>query len=627
MENQPKTSQWQDWALIALRCLLLVVLAVELPTLRTTDNVLYAQSEVTIALVIGVLSTVLLLIPIMFPVLRVLLPPIVVVSDWILMGLVVYISRGDTLVTVAAGGLIITTSELRLKVYWGSAQAIGIILVVLLVRPEIAKLVPSQAAILSSRLPIFILALFGIVANGWTYAIQKQIGAQEAQLLAEKINRESQLMDMQERTRAIYDMAAVLSSTLNYEKILQAAMNVGWLGLRDKKREIPEKLVSMVLLFRASDNYLHVVVSRGLTRLDEQRATPGLDGVMGEALKQTIPVFGDSPRKDEELGNFVAFQTMRSVMCVPLRAGFDNYGITVYGSPFPDAFTNEHIELLTAIGSQATIALQNSHLYQNLLDERDKLIDAEEEARKKLARDLHDGPTQDVAAIAMRMSIIQKLLEVNPTQVPVELRKVEEIARKTTKEIRHMLFTLRPLVLENQGLTAALGQLADKMKESYDQPVTVRVSRDADRYLDAHQQGVIFYIIEEAVGNARKHAQADMITVNVYKQEDVILVNISDNGVGFYTTEAEKKAMDRGGHLGMINLRERAEMVGGTLRMESASGKGTSITVVVPIKDKAGDGSSTTMKAQTSAMRQASGKTTKLEAAAMERVRQQSGNK
>jgi signal transduction histidine kinase len=383
----------------------------------------------------------------------------------------------------------------------------------------------------------------------------------------------------------------------------------------------------MVLLFRSSDNHLHVVVSRGLTRLDEQRATPGLDGVIGESLKETIPIFGDSPRKDPELGNFVAFQTMRSVMCVPLRAGFDNFGITVYGSPFPDAFTNEHIELLTAIGSQATIALQNSHLYQNLLDERDKLIDAEEEARKKLARDLHDGPTQDVAAIAMRMSIIQKLLDVNPTQVPLELRKVEEIARKTTKEIRHMLFTLRPLVLENQGLTAALGQLADKMKESYDQPVTVRVSRDSERYLDTHQQGVIFYIIEEAVGNARKHAQANMITVNVYKQEDVILVSISDNGVGFNTTEAEQKAMERGGHLGMINLRERAEMVGGTLRMESASGRGTTITVVVPIKERSSDGSSTNMKAQSAAMRQASGKTTKLEAAAMERIRQQSGTK
>ena len=627
MENQARTSQWQDWALIALRCLLLAVVAIVFPTLRTSDGAAYAQSEITVALVIGILSTILLVIPTMFPALRVILPPIVVISDWLIMGLIIYISRGDPLVTVASGALIMVTSVLRVQAYWGSVEAIGIIIAMLLVRPEIAKLVPAQAAVLSERMPIFILALFGIVTNGWSYAIQRQIGAQQAQLVAEQKNRERQIIDMQERTRAIYDMAAVLSSTLNYEKILQAAMNVGWLGLRDKQREIPEKLVSMVLLFRSSDNQLHVVVSRGLTRLDEQRATPGLEGVIGEALKTTIPVFGDNPRKDLELGNFVAFQTMRSVMCVPLRAGFDNYGITVYGSPFPDAFTNEHLELLTAIGSQATIALQNSHLYQNLLDERDKLIDAEEDARKKLARDLHDGPTQDVAAIAMRMSIIQKLLERSPSEVPNELRKIEELARKTTKEIRHMLFTLRPLVLENQGLTAALGQLADKMKESYDQPVTVRVSRDAERYLDTHQQGVIFYIIEEAVGNARKHAQANMITVNVYKQEDVILVNISDNGVGFDTTEAEQKAMERGGHLGMINLRERAEMVGGTLRMESARGKGTSITVVVPIKETVSEGSTSKMKAQTAIRQAAARATTKLEAAALARVKQQSSDK
>lgn len=625
MEIQNKTPVWQDWALVALRGFLLIVAFIEFPTLRTPDGNPYVQSEVTIALVIGVMSTILLVIPILFPKLQLILAPVLVVSDWLLMALIIYISRGDTLVIVATGGLLIVTSVLRLRIGWGVVQSMGIVITMFLVRPEVAKLIPTQTAALADRMPIFIVALFGVIANGWTYALQQQIKGQEAQLLDEKKNRERQIVDMQDRTKAIYDMAAVLSSTLNYEKILQAAMNVGWLGLRDRSREIPEKLVSMVLLFRASDNQLHVVVSRGLTRLDEQRVTPGLDGFIGEALKETIPVFGDNPRKDAELGNFVAFQTMRSVMCIPLRAGFDNYGITVYGSPFPDAFTGEHTELLTAIGSQATIALQNAHLYQNLLDERDKLIDAEEEARKKLARDLHDGPTQDVAAIAMRMSIIQKLLERSPDEVPNELRKIEELARKTTKEIRHMLFTLRPLVLENQGLTAALGQLADKMKESYDQPVTVRVGSNAERALDTHQQGVIFYIIEEAVGNARKHAKASMITVNVYKQEDVVLVNISDNGVGFNTTEAEKKAMERGGHLGMINLRERAEMVGGTLRMESASGKGTSITVVVPIKDN--QGSSTTLKAQSPAMRQATGKTTKLEAVALERVRRQSGNK
>ncbi len=522
MENQAKTSQWQDWALIALRCLLLVVAAIELPTLHTSDGALYAQNEITIALVIGVLSTILLIIPIMFHALRVLLPPVVVISDWLMMGLILYISRGDMLVSVAAGSLVIVTSVLRIQAYWGSIQAIGIIIVMLLVRPEIAKLAPSQAAMLSDRLPIFILALFGAVANIWSYAIQRQIGSQEAQLLAEKTSRESQIIDMQERTRAISDMAAVLSSTLNYEKILQAAMNVGWLGLRDKKREIPEKLVSMVLLFRASDNHLHVVVSRGLTRLDEQRSTPGLDGVIGEALKQTIPIFGDSPRKDIELGNFVAFQTMRSVMCVPLRAGF------------------------------TLVALRSM--------------------------------TQDVAAIAMRMAIIQRMLEKTPDEVPQELQKVEDLARKTTKEIRHMLFTLRPLVLENQGLEAALHQFAEKMQETHNQNVKIQVGPNAEKMLDSNQQGVIFYIIEEAVGNARKHAQADTIRVMLQQQEDVVVVQIADNGVGF-DTAAVQSNYDSRGSLGMVNMRERTQLLDGSLKINSARGRGTTITVLVPIKD------------------------------------------
>ena len=138
MENQARTSQWQDWALIALRCLLLAVVAIVFPTLRTSDGAAYAQSEITIALVIGILSTILLVIPTMFPALHVMLPPIVVISDWLIMGLIIYISRGDTLVTVASGALIMVTSVLRVQAYWGSVEAIGIIIVMFLVRPEVA---------------------------------------------------------------------------------------------------------------------------------------------------------------------------------------------------------------------------------------------------------------------------------------------------------------------------------------------------------------------------------------------------------------------------------------------------------------------------------------------------------
>ncbi|MBL8116582.1 MAG: GAF domain-containing sensor histidine kinase [Anaerolineae bacterium] len=616
MENEQRVSGWQNWALIGLRCAFLIFVALELFNIQSPDGAVYPQNEIVIALIIGVVSTIFLVIPILFPSLNKIMPPVLLFSDWLLIALLTYTIRTEITLSVALAGLLIVTSVLRLGASWGSVHAVGIVLILALVRGEIYRLYGETPGTLPMWVPLSIVAMFGLVANVWSYALQRQIKAQESQILEEQSSKQRQLSAMKDRTRVIYEMAAVLGSTLNYEKILQAAMNVGWLGLRDRGREIEERLCSMVLLYRSGDNQLHVAAARGLTRRDEDRITPGTEGIIGEALNQTIPTFGDNPRKDPELSNFVAFQTARSVMCVPLRAGYDNYGVMVYGSPFPDAFTDEHTELLTAIGTTATIALQNAHLYQNLLEERDKIVDVEEEARKKLARDLHDGPTQDVSAIAMRMSIIQKLLVQKPQDVPAELQKVEEIARKTTKEIRHMLFTLRPLVLENQGLAAALNQLSDKMKETHNQAVTIRVARDAERILDQHQQGVIFYIVEEAVGNARKHAKADMITVSVFKQDEAILVNISDNGVGFDTTEAEKKAMERGGHLGMINLRERAEMLGGTLRMESAPGRGTSITVFVPIKDVPRNTASERMQ------RQITGKTSKLEAAALERVRQ-----
>ena len=181
------------------------------------------------------------------------------------------------------------------------------------------------------------------------------------------------------------------------------------------------------------------------------------------------------------------------------------------------------------------------------------------------------------------MSYIYRLLERKPDDVPEELKKVEELARKTTKEIRHMLFTLRPLVLESQGLKAALDQLADKVMETHGQAVAVNVNSSVEAILDSHQQGVIFYIIEEAVGNARKHAEAQLISVNVSVRQEAVVVEISDNGVGFDTGAVDAN-YDQRGSLGMVNMRERTELLDGVLHIESAEGKGTRITVMVPVR-------------------------------------------
>jgi signal transduction histidine kinase len=241
--------------------------------------------------------------------------------------------------------------------------------------------------------------------------------------------------------------------------------------------------------------------------------------------------------------------------------------------------------LLVAICNQAIVALQNAQLYQSLTEEKERIVNVEEDARKKLARDLHDGPTQSIAAIAMRLNYAQVLLEREKDlqQTTEELARIEELARRTTKEIRHMLFTLRPLILETQGLRAALEQYISKIVETHPTPIHLEATPEADQSLDRNAQGVIFYILEEAIGNARKHAEAENIWVRLSTKKKTFIAEVEDDGCGF-DVEAVQTSYDERGSLGMINMHERAELVNGKLTIASAIGKGTRVTLTVRLR-------------------------------------------
>jgi len=161
------------------------------------------------------------------------------------------------------------------------------------------------------------------------------------------------------------------------------------------------------------------------------------------------------------------------------------------------------------------------------------------------------------------------------------------LARRTTKEIRHMLFTLRPLILETQGLQAALEQYISKLAETNDLPIYLSAAPKADQSLDKNVQGVIFYIIEEAIGNARKHAGAEKIQVRLYLQDNTFVAEVEDDGRGF-DVDAVQKRYDERSSLGMVNMYERAELVGGALAISSVPGQGTLVTLSVPLREKSG---------------------------------------
>lgn len=390
-------------------------------------------------------------------------------------------------------------------------------------------------------------------------------------------NRRAQ--SLRKHARAIYDMASMVSATLDYDRVLDAALNFGAMGAEGLPQDA-SKMVCAALLF--DDEQLRVSRGWRLPPADMRVTFPAREGVLAQVTRLGDPMVISEPDRDPELQQFVGFRNCRSLMALPLRVGVETYGAVLYGHPSPEFFDEDQRAFFTAMVNQANIALQNARLYQSLRQEKERLVEVQEEANKKLARDLHDGPTQAVAALAMRANFARRLLERDVKSTGEELFKMEDLARKTTKEIRHMLFTLRPLVLESQGLTAALKQLAEKMRDTHGQNVIVDADPVVEERLEKNQQGVLFYVAEEAVNNARKHAQAEHIWVRLKANHDTLVLDIQDDGVGFNIGEVDAD-YDRRGSLGMVNMRERAEMLSGTVKIDSAEGKGTRITVFVPL--------------------------------------------
>ena len=393
------------------------------------------------------------------------------------------------------------------------------------------------------------------------------------------------------RIRKMYQLITDLTMSLNYERVLEKSLDAVIMALRLSDYST-DRLVGAVLLFSEDEHGpldLYVASSRGLPRPDLSRTTPGIDGLLEEVIESGNTVLTKQLPDDPELNQFFAFQSSQSGYCMPLRSGFDTFGVLLFAHPEEDYFDSDVTEIINTVGHQAQIALQNAHLFQELKTEKDQIIKIQKEARQKLARALHDGPTQTVAAIPMQISRARHLLKRDVDAAAEALFQTEDLARRTSRQLRHMLFTLRPLVLDSEGLEAALESMAEKTRETFQQNVIVKTDSDLVDELDMNAKTVIFTIAEEAVNNARKYAEAENITVKVQRlQNDLAFLEVSDDGKGFDVKEVTEHYEDRES-LGMINMRERAELVEGVFHIKSNPGRGTQVQVVIPLTSDAAD--------------------------------------
>jgi signal transduction histidine kinase len=209
-----------------------------------------------------------------------------------------------------------------------------------------------------------------------------------------------------------------------------------------------------------------------------------------------------------------------------------------------------------------------------------RLVEAEEAERRRLARELHDQVGQSLTAMGINLDIIRKLLAPDtPEEIMARLDDTRTLVTRTTKRVRQVMVDLRPEMLDDYGILAALRWSAERFTQRTGVAVSVE-GEEADCRLPPHVENVLYRVAQEALTNVTKHAQATQVAVSLKMNSQAVRLEVADNGGGF--TPGTQVSSDRGQQWGLALMAERVEGVGGCFRLKSQPRQGCLIIVEVP---------------------------------------------
>jgi two-component system, NarL family, sensor histidine kinase DegS len=206
------------------------------------------------------------------------------------------------------------------------------------------------------------------------------------------------------------------------------------------------------------------------------------------------------------------------------------------------------------------------------------LVNAQETERQRLSRQMHDGPAQALSNFILQTEIAMRLMDVDAVQARDELNNLKTSAMGTFQKVRNFIFELRPMMLDDLGLAPTVRRYADAFKEQTGLDIGVTITGH-ERRLEPYLEVMLFRALQELLGNAARHSQANLVKVILDLGEDRIRVSVDDNGRGF-----DPDSIQQSNSLGLKLIRERTEMLGGSFEVDSAVGKGTRILFAVPAR-------------------------------------------
>jgi signal transduction histidine kinase len=351
--------------------------------------------------------------------------------------------------------------------------------------------------------------------------------------------------------------------------------------------------IGAILLRNKNSGRLVFRINQGFpqTYLDQFERGNNVDSVEYKVLAGGEAVFREDfqPEKTSALG-LAALDGVATSACLPMRSKDVVVGVLSLASRAPRSFGTSDRQLLFSIANQMSMAIENARLYEDLRDKEEVLtellkssISAQEEERKRIARELHDETSQALTTLAIGLETISQSPPNDVTQLKSALKKNQDLIGRILDDVHRLILDLRPSVLDDLGLIPALEWYAENRLQPNGVGVHLETS-GAERRLPSYIEVALFRIAQEAISNIAQYAKAEFVSVTLDFEPEAIRLTVEDDGVGFETgAMLHPRYGDKRG-LGLLGMIERAETLGGSSTIKSQPGNGTQISVWIPLK-------------------------------------------
>jgi signal transduction histidine kinase len=383
---------------------------------------------------------------------------------------------------------------------------------------------------------------------------------------------------------ALVEMSRILTSTMDRRRLLDNA-------LYQIVHSFDSASCSIIFLKRA-DGGLELAGEYRRGQAPVPLNPPPLTAVAADAVTLAGPTGAGLDGVVRVLGEdaFVAGMTYRSLGVPLLTKGQVFGGLALSSVQDEEPFGESELSLLAAFAGQIATSLENTRLYE-VVQEREtqleelvrQLVNVQERERGRIARELHDETGQKLTALAMGLAAVDASLVSQPARAQDLVRNLRDVADQSITELRNIMADLRPAQLDDLGLVPALrwyvGQYTGRHPEL---DVTLSADRMPKR-LPPGFETVLFRAVQEALTNIARHAHASRVNIGLSQDASGVRLIVTDNGIGFDVSAPPK--YERGSGLGLVGMRERVALVGGTCTVEAESGHGTRIVIELPVKE------------------------------------------